>query len=551
MKFFMKGGIDTNISLVLNDMYKDNRIISLDKEEKEKLGDLREAFIELYNEAYDSIDKKDLYTTLQCIRKLKEIDNENIDVMVLEAEYYENRNNMQKALEKISDVIDKDDENALAYYLRGRYKTNMGKLEGAYDDIRKAITLDKDNYEYKSVLAKIYLDLGNYDYARNLYEKIIHVYKTKEVRDCFVSANKFLIEDINEIPKDEINIEEKMSLIKSHLLLGQLEEAYEIIKPMAGTTGSVENSLYLGKIFMQMHEDAKAMPYFDIIIQIGIKDPEAFVFKGNLLERKGDYQGAYDNYEKALKYNPDCVWIYNNIASALIGLEKYDEALEYTDKSLRENYDKEISYNNKGKIFYGNGKKDVALKYYDLSIKEVPNFADAHVNKIKLLLELRKKEDALSACDEAIECDVKDYRVFIEKATILKDMGNYEEAVKYADEAIKYNKNSVRAYFIKAISLCKMVYYSAAMENIDKAIEVSEGKDLVAYGAKLYICNEMREKNKFVSTCMEAIGEQNSAGKKPMEFVNKFKNEMEKCNSELKEDVIYKDILSVISSFSV
>ena len=89
----------------------------------------------------------------------------------------------------------------------------MGKLEGAYDDIRKAITLDKDNYEYKSVLAKIYLDLGNYDYARNLYEKIIHVYKTKEVRDCFVSANKFLIEDINEIPKDEINIEEKIKKV--------------------------------------------------------------------------------------------------------------------------------------------------------------------------------------------------------------------------------------------------------------------------------------------------------------------------------------------------
>ena len=48
---------------------------------------------------------------------------------------------------------------------------------------------------------------------------------------------------------------------------------------------------------MQMHEDAKAMPYFDIIIQIGIKDPEAFAFTGNLLERKGDYQGAYDNYQ--------------------------------------------------------------------------------------------------------------------------------------------------------------------------------------------------------------------------------------------------------------
>ena len=183
-----------------------------------------------------------------------------------------------------------------------------------------------------------------------------------------------------------------------------------------------------------MNEDAKAMPYFDIIIQIGIKDPDAFIYKGNLLERKGDYQGAYDNYEKALKYNPDCVWVYNNMASALIGLQKYDEALEYTDKSLRVNYDKEISYNNKGKIFYGNGKKDVALKYYDLAIKEVSNFSEAHVNKIKLLLELRRTDEALEACDEAIENNVKDYRVFVEKAAILKDMANYEETIKYEKE---------------------------------------------------------------------------------------------------------------------
>ena len=130
-------------------------------------------------------------------------------------------------------------------------------------------------------------------------------------------------------------------------------------------------------------------------------------------------------------------------------------------------------------------------------------------------------------------------------------MANYEETIKYADETIKYNKNCIRAYFLKAISLCKMVYYSAAIETIDKAIEINEGKDLVVYGAKLYIYNEMREKEKFVTTCMEAIGEENAVGRKPMEFVNKFKNNMQKCDSELKEDSIYKDIVSAISQFNL
>ena len=51
-------------------MYKDNRVISLNRDDKENLGELKDRFIELYNEAYDSIDKKDLYTTLNCIKKL-------------------------------------------------------------------------------------------------------------------------------------------------------------------------------------------------------------------------------------------------------------------------------------------------------------------------------------------------------------------------------------------------------------------------------------------------------------------------------------------------
>ena len=41
-------------------MYKDNRVISLNRDDKENLGELKDRFIELYNEAYDSIDKKDL-----------------------------------------------------------------------------------------------------------------------------------------------------------------------------------------------------------------------------------------------------------------------------------------------------------------------------------------------------------------------------------------------------------------------------------------------------------------------------------------------------------
>ena len=41
-------------------MYKDNRVISLNREDKENLGELKDTFIELYNEAYDYIDKKEL-----------------------------------------------------------------------------------------------------------------------------------------------------------------------------------------------------------------------------------------------------------------------------------------------------------------------------------------------------------------------------------------------------------------------------------------------------------------------------------------------------------
>ena len=70
-------------------MYKDNRVLSLNREDKEHIGELKDNFIDLHTEASAYIDKKDLYKTLNCIRKLKEIQNKNDYVIVIEPTYYE------------------------------------------------------------------------------------------------------------------------------------------------------------------------------------------------------------------------------------------------------------------------------------------------------------------------------------------------------------------------------------------------------------------------------------------------------------------------------
>lgn len=94
--------------------------------------------------------------------------------------------------------------------------------------------------------------------------------------------------------------------------------------------------------------------------------------KGNELIDSGDYEAALDCFDRGLKLLPDNLSLLDKRASALLKLERYQEALstiEYVlDKDLATERDLGYMYGAKGHALAGLGKEAAALDYYRRSL---------------------------------------------------------------------------------------------------------------------------------------------------------------------------------------
>lgn len=66
-------------------------------------------------------------------------------------------------------------------------------------------------------------------------------------------------------------------------------------------------------------------------------DSRIFSNLGNVLNNKGDYERAIQNFEHALEYDRNNEFAYNNIAQAHFQMHKLEEAIPYAEKALEIN----------------------------------------------------------------------------------------------------------------------------------------------------------------------------------------------------------------------
>lgn len=79
------------------------------------------------------------------------------------------------------------------------------------------------------------------------------------------------------------------------------------------------------------------------------KNEEYFINKGKECSKNNEY-------EKAIKINPNCWIAYNNIGLCYKEQGNYDKALDFCNKTIEINSNSPIPYNNRGKL-YGDIKK--------------------------------------------------------------------------------------------------------------------------------------------------------------------------------------------------
>jgi tetratricopeptide (TPR) repeat protein len=118
---------------------------------------------------------------------------------------------------------------------------------------------------------------------------------------------------------------------------------------------------------------------------------------GNKLYRKGQYEKAVPQYQKALQVNPNNPVARYNMGNVQFRNKQFEEAEKTFDQanaSAGNNDFKEKTYYNKGVALTKQQKLLESIEAYKSAVRLNPSDAEARFNLEKALLELKKQNEA-------------------------------------------------------------------------------------------------------------------------------------------------------------
>jgi len=184
------------------------------------------------------------------------------------------------------------------------------------------------------------------------------------------------------------------------------------------------------------------------------EDVQSILDRGIDFDLHGEHEKALSCYDKALKIDPNSIYVLINKGTALDYLGRYTEALQCYDRALElapENIDALV---NKAVTLYNNGQRDEVMVICDQTLQIQPYNARILYMKGTVLQTIGKVSEAKTYFDKASELDPK----FDSSLNDLQPMFRtlFEKPISYYDKALEIDPNNEDALADKSLALANM-----------------------------------------------------------------------------------------------
>lgn len=214
----------------------------------------------------------------------------------------------------------------------------------------------------------------------------------------------------------------------------------------------------------------------DPVLQPGNAD--AYYNRGFERLEIGDYQGAMEDYARAVEINPDRTTSYNNL-----GLAKYHGgdvpgAIAHYTKAIELDPNQPVTYFNRAVAYYkiGNYRKSIVdytqvIQRQD-GIRISAENTDAYFQRAEAYRQLGEYESAIYDYSMAIRLAPNDPVAYNNRGLARYNHGDYLGSIKDYSEALNLNPDDAVAYSNRGVSRLKSGDYSGAVADFDRAIEL-------------------------------------------------------------------------------
>ncbi|MEA5561195.1 tetratricopeptide repeat protein [Planktothrix agardhii] len=224
----------------------------------------------------------------------------------------------------------------------------------------------------------------------------------------------------------------------------------------------------LGKVFQTVGRVDESITAWQKALELQPNLVEAeFNFEfGNSLARRGLWDEAAKNYQRAIALKPQWAEVYANLGSVRSQQGEEQEAIQYYQKAIELKPDLPQPYLYLGHIFSNKGESEQAIYHYQQSIKLKPDSIDSYANIANIYAKIGRVEAAIQNFEQALALQPDWAELHCRLAHIRKH-DQPSEALINLEKAIELKPDFVEAYQ----QLCDLLSHST---NLAKAREMSD-----------------------------------------------------------------------------
>ena len=215
-------------------------------------------------------------------------------------------------------------------------------------------------------------------------------------------------------------------------------------KPISPSTS--ERYLLSGDTHLRKGKFDKAIKDYERAIKLNLDYAKAYERRALAYFKKDDYDQAIADYGRVIELEPNYAEIYNYRGNAYQNKDNYDQAIVDYDDAIKLKPDYAGAYNNRGFAYQNKGEYDQAIEDYDNAIKHDSHYALAYKNRGFAYYNNKKYDLAIKDYDKAIDLKLDYAKAHYNRGLAYSKKGNYNKAIEDYNKAIDLKPDYIEAY---------------------------------------------------------------------------------------------------------
>jgi tetratricopeptide (TPR) repeat protein len=213
----------------------------------------------------------------------------------------------------------------------------------------------------------------------------------------------------------------------------------------------------------------EAKSHYILALEVDPGHFDALHMLGVLCIQTGQLAFGAELIEQAVAVRPDEPAALANLANALNGLKRHDEALARADRAIGLKPDYAEAHGNRGLALHQLGRTEEALSSYERLATLRPADARPRFNRAVMLRELGRLNDALTSLDEAIALTPDYAEAHRSRGVTLHELGRSDMALASCEAALALRPDYAEAWYDKGNALLALQRPLDAMASFDEA----------------------------------------------------------------------------------